>query len=417
MARGRGREGVLLTSHRAGLAEWRAHWPLPVAAMLGYTALGLQSFGFGPFVSHVEQEFGWRRSEVMIGLSLSAAMGVLLNVVVGMIVDRIGPRRVGLTGLLVKTGSFALLATATGSLLNWSLLWLLVAVGVALVQSTIWTSAVAARFDKSRGLAMAVALSGVPLTAAVAPVIATWLIDGYGWRAGFVGVAAVWLAVTFPAVFFLFRGAHDPGVDEPTNAVASAPGMSLREGVRTPAFFRLLISFGAFSLYNLAMAGSLIPLLGEKGVGGMQAAAIASLLGIVGIVSRLSVGFLLDRFPPPLLGFLTQFAPVIGCAILLLDAPSVLLLSLAVISFGIATGAEMDVAAYITTRQFGLRSFAALFGALITFGALNSAIGPYLAGQLYDHTGTYDAMLIGIMVLMTLGALAVLTIGKPSRDL
>ena len=162
---------------RQGAAtEWRAYWPLTLAALIGYSTIGLQSYGLGPFVPHLEKEFGWTRADVMIGLSLSNAVGVFLNILIGMIVDRFGPRRVGLTGLVVKTGSFALLATATGSLLNWSLLWMILAVGVVLVQSTVWISAVAARFDHSRGLAMAVALSGTPITAAVCPILALSLI-------------------------------------------------------------------------------------------------------------------------------------------------------------------------------------------------------------------------------------------------
>ena len=400
---------------QAGAAEWRAYWPLTLAALVGYSTIGLQSYGLGPFVPHLEQAFGWTRTDVMIGLSLSNAVGVFLNILIGMIVDRFGPRRVALTGLLVKTGSFALLATATGSLLNWSLLWVVLAVGVVLVQSTVWTSAVAARFDHSRGLAMAVALSGTPITAAVVPVLATWLIGDYGWRVGFVGVAAAWILATFPVVFLFFKDGRQPG--EAGQVVSGpVPGLTLREGVRTAAFWRLLVAFGAFSLYNMAMSANLVPLLGETGVSPMQAARIASVMGLVGIVARLTVGFLLDRFPGGLLGAFTQFLPVIGCAILLLDAPSVLMLTLAVACFGIATGAEMDVALYLATRHFGLRAFAALFGAIITFGAINAAIGPYVAGWLHDRSGNYDGLLVTVMVAMAIGALAMATMGRPRHD-
>jgi MFS family permease len=397
-------------------AEWRAYWPLTLAALIGYSTIGLQSYGIGPFVPHLERQFGWSRTDVMIGLSVSNGVGVFLNILIGMIVDRFGPRRVGLTGLLVKTGSFALLATATGSLLNWSLLWVVLAVGVVLVQSTVWTSAIAARFDHSRGLAMAVALSGTPITAAVCPVLATWLIEGYGWRIGFVGVAGVWLAVTFPVVFLFFRDGRAAIPHEPAAAPLAVPGLTLREGIRTPAFYRLLISFGAFSFYNMAMASNLVPLLGETGISAMEAAGIASVMGIVGIVARLTVGFLLDRFPGGLIGGITQFLPVIGCAILLTGDPSVLLLTLAVACFGIATGAEMDVALYLATRHFGLRAFAALFGAVITFGAINAAISPYVAGWLHDTSGNYDTLLTVIMGVMTIGALAMGTMGRPRHD-
>jgi len=400
----------------AGVAEWRAYWPLTLAALIGYSTIGLQSYGIGPFVPHLEKTFGWTRTDVMLGLSLSNAVGVFLNILIGMIVDRFGPRRVGLTGLVVKTGSFALLATATGSLLNWSLLWVVLAVGVVLVQSTVWTSAVAARFDHSRGLAMAVALSGTPITAAVCPVLATWLIEDYGWRVGFVGVALAWLLVTFPIVFLFFKDGRDKQRPEPGTVAVGAPGLTLREGIRTSAFYRLLISFGAFSFYNMAMASNLVPLLGETGITPMQAAGIASVMGIVGIFARLTVGLLLDRFPGGIIGGVTQILPVIACAILLIGDPGMLLLTLAVAMFGIATGAEIDVALYLATRHFGLKSFAALFGAVITFGAINAAISPYVAGWLHDRSGSYDLLLMTIMVVMTIGALAMATMGRPQED-
>lgn len=400
----------------AALAEWRHYWTLPVAAMIGYSTIGLQSYGIGAFVGPLEAEFGWTRAQVMIGLSLSNLVGVFLNILVGMMVDRFGPRRVGLTGLFVKTGSFALLGTATGTMLNWSLLWVILAVGVVLVQSTVWTSAVATRFDHSRGFAMAVALSGSPITAAVAPVLATWLTAHYGWRVAFAGVAGAWLLATLPVVLLFFRGARDGSRAATQEAAppspADVPGLTLAEGLRTPAFLWLLTAFGAFAFYNMAIAANLVPLLAESGVSAMEAAGIASIMGLVGIAARLGVGLLLDRFPGNVIGAASQILPVLGCAIFLMDAPGALLLSLAVACFGVATGAEIDVALYLATRHFGLKAFAALFGAIITFGAVAAAIGPYVAGRLHDVSGSYDLLLVTIMVVMTLGSLSMAAIGR-----
>lgn len=398
---------------RNAAAEWRAHWPLALAAGVGYSTIGLQSYGLGPFVTHLEQDFGWTRAQVMSGLSLSNFVGVFLNIIIGLVVDRFGARPVALTGLVVKTGAFALLATATGAMFNWNALWVLVAIGVVLVQSTVWTSAVAAKFDRSRGLAMAVVLSGTPITAMVCPLLATWLIESYGWRVGFAGVAGFWLLATFPVVFLFFRDGRDRAQREADHASAAHPGLTLKEGVRTRAFACLMISFGAFSFYNMTITTNLVPMLTEKGVSAMEAAGIAAIMGIVGIVARLSVGFLLDRMPGGLIGAATQLLPVLGCGLLLLDAPSVLVLSLAVAAFGAATGAEVDVALYLATRHFGLKSFAALFGAVITFGALNAAIGPYVGGWLHDATGNYDILLALIMAIMTIGAVAMGLIGRP----
>ena len=314
---------------------------------------------------------------------------------------------------MVKTGSFALLATATGSLLNWSMLWAILAVGVVMVQSTVWTRALARYFDSSRGMAFAVALSGTPIAAMILPVLSTWLIASFGWRLGFVGVATAWLLVTFPIVFIFFReaggaSAYDPV--QPSNP-AKAKGLTAAEGIRTRAFVCLLISFGCFSFYSMTIATNSVPLLAETGIDSMQAASIAAIMGVVGIVARLSVGFLLDRFPGNIIGTATMLLPVLGAAIVLTD-PGPLLLSVAVATFGAAIGAEMDVALYLATRHFGLKAFGTLFSAIITFGALMAALGPFVGGRFHDLTGNYDLLLITVIVLMSIGAAAMATIGR-----
>ncbi|MCB2073564.1 MAG: MFS transporter [Novosphingobium sp.] len=400
----------------SAVAEWRAFWILPFAAMVGYSTMGLQSYAIGPFVAPLENEFGWSRADVMLGISISNAVGIFLNAAIGMIVDRIGPRRVALTGLFVKSGAFALLGTATGALLNWSMLWLLVAFGLLLVQSTVWSSAVASRFDKSRGLAMAVALSGTPLAALIAPVLATYLIEAYGWRTGFAGVGGVWLILTLPVVFLFFHDTRSTSrrkKEEAPQPPAELPGLTFREGIRTRAFSRLFISFGCFSFYSMTISVNLVPLISETGMDAMKAAGIASIMGLVGIIARLTVGMLLDRFPGHIIGTVTQLLPVIGCILLLTGESSTLLVVLAVITFGAALGAEIDVALYLASRHFGLRSFAALFGGIIGFGAVNAAIGPYVAGLLHDISGSYDPLLIVTSVMLVLGALAIATIGRP----
>lgn len=399
-------------------AEWRAHWTLAMAALVGYSTIGLQSYGVSPFVASLESQFGWSRSDVMIGVSVSNAMGIFLNIIIGLIVDRFGSRRVALTGLVVMTGSFALLATATGALLNWAFLWVIVAIGVVLVQSTVWMRALGRHFDHSRGFAFAVALSGTSIMAIVLPAYATWLIETQGWRMALVGVAATWLVVALPVVFVFFREDRGAAVAGPSAPVAPSdlPGLTFREGLRTRAFWLLAISFGCFSFFSMTVATNLVPLLSETGIPAMEAAGIASIMGLVGIVVRLSVGALLDRLPGNLIGMVTLALPVIGAAILLSDNPGTVALGFAVACFGAAVGAEMDVALYLATRHFGLKAFASLFNAVITCGAVMAAIGPFIAGTLHDMTGNYTALLMAIAGIMTVGSLAIGMIGKtPAR--
>jgi MFS family permease len=415
---------------RTAIEEWRRYGLVPLAAMIGYSTMAIQTYGIGPFVTSLEGEFGWSRAEIMIGLTISNGLGVMFNFLVGVLADRIGPRRVGLAGVVVKTGAIMLLATVSASVLNWWLLWVLVGLGAVLAQANVWASAVASRFDRGRGFAIAVALSGSSFCAAIIPVIAHELIENFGWRIAFVGIGFGWLVIAFPVVYFLFYGRKEEQQAaaakfkkaprdvslEVAAAAVELPGLSIGQGLRRPAFWQLLIASFAFASYTMAVAPNLVPMLGEKGATPVVAAQLAAIVGIVGIVARISAGFLLDIMSARVLGTFVFALPVAGCALLLGDAPGYLVLTLCMVSFGITIGAEYDVVFYLVSRHFGLRSFASLMGGMLTAGALGGAIAPAVAGRLHDVFGDYNPMLMVLMVLMAAGALAIATMGRPPRE-
>ena len=395
--------------------EWRAHWTLPLASMVGFSTIGLQSYGFGAFAGPVEQAFGWTRAQTMFGVTVAMLLGIFLNMIVGLVVDRFGSRRVALAGIFALPGAFALLGTASGTAANWWLLWVAIAVGVVLVQATVWMGPIAARFDTSRGLAMAVALSGAPLAAMIQPKLGTWLIAELGWRHAFMALGALWIALTLPGTLLWFRDPPQRS-EAAKEAMPQLPGLTFRQGIKTRAFWGLVVSFAAFSFYNMTISTNLMLMLGEKGITAAQAGSLFVVLGSVGLFARLSVGWLLDRFPGNLIGMAAQLLPVAACLLLLPAHPSASVLLTVVALFGLATGAEIDVVLYQATRHFGLRAFGALFSGIITFGALFSAIGPYAAGWLHDRTGSYNGLLMLVMAAMTVGALAMAATGRVKRD-
>lgn len=411
--------------------EWKRYGLLPIAAAIGYSTMAIQTYGVGPFVVPLEQEFGWSRAQIMAGLTISNAFGVMLNFAVGVLADKVGPRRVGIAGVVVKSTAIMMLATASGTFLNWSMLWVLVALGAVLAQANVWASAVASRFDRGRGLAIAIALSGSSFCAAIIPILATWLIGEFGWRMAFAGLGLIWCAVALPVVLLLFRGRQDDirtgrepvethmadaSLDGGAPKSAILPGMSIREGLRKPAFWSLLIASFSFAFYTMAVAPNLVPMLGEKGSSVAGAAQIASLVGIVSIIARISAGFLLDHFSARLLGTVVFLLPVFGCAIMLGENLSYLILALGVISFGVTIGAEYDIVFYLVSRHFGLRSFASLMGGMLTAGAFGGAVAPVVTGWMHDIFGDYDPMLMVLMGLMAAGALAIALIGPEPAE-
>jgi MFS family permease len=399
--------------------EWRGYWYLPLIAALGYATSVIHVYAIGPFIEPLQTEFGWSRAQISFGLTISSFISAVFCIPVGMLVDRIGPRRIGLVGVLLMTGAFALLGTTTGGKANWALLWGVIAFATLGVQATVWTSAVNSRFEKSRGLALAITLSGASISAALFPVLATWLIAAYGWRMGFTGLGALWAMLVFPFLLFFFRGAQDQLRDQlKSRTVVAAPevarvltGLTIGEGLRTPALYKLLLAAGLFSFTAVGTLVHFVPILTGAGVPRLEAAGIASLIGIFSIIGRLGTGFLLDRFRAQHIGALAFMLPVIGLSLLLLDSGNPLYQMTAAATIGLTLGAEVDVIAYLAAKYFGLRNFGALYGAMVMALSLGTSFGPLSAGAIFDSFGSYTPFLTLNIALMAFSALALLSLG------
>jgi MFS family permease len=398
--------------------EWRRFWFLPLVAGLGYASSVLHIYGIGPYIEPLQQEFGWSRAQISGGLTITSLLSGIFCIPIGMLVDRVGPRRVALLGVLLMSGSFALLGTATGEHSNWLFLWGVVAIGTLFVQSSVWTSAVASRFEASRGIALAITLSGASVAATVFPLIATWLIGNYGWQSAFVATGALWAALVFPLLLLFFRGALDERriPDAPqSKATPAAAGVGLAEGLRSPVFFKLLTAAGLFAFTVMGALVHFVPILTDSGAEPLAAAGIASLIGIFSVVGRLGTGFLLDRLPGNIVGAASFVIPIFGCALLLLDGANPISQAFAAAIFGLTVGSEVDVIAYLAARHFGLKNFGALYGALNMALALGIAAGPLAAGAVFDRYDTYEPFLLLTTVLAAVSALALFSLGPAPK--
>jgi MFS family permease len=413
------------TFQSTAISEWRRYGAVPAAAALGYSIAVIHVYSLGAFMEPLQTEFGWTRAEASAGLTIVGMAAAAAALPIGLMVDRIGPRRVGLIGAALMAGSFALLRTATGSLTNWILLWSVLAFASFWVQTTVWTSAVAGRFESSRGLAFAVTLSGGSLAAAVFPPLATMLIGEFGWRNAFVGLGVGWGVLVVTAVFFFFRGAQDDSQKLRSReqkaeqkaaqqaAQIALPGISLPDGLRSATFYKLLMAAGLFAFTTLGVVVHLVPILTDEGATPLAAAGTASLVGIFSIIGRLGIGFLLDRFSGRVVGACAYLVPILGSALLLIDGSSPISQTVAAALFGLTLGAEVDVIAYLASRHFGLKNFGGLFGGLVAALSLGTAFGPLAAGATSDHFDGYGPFLILTMVLMGLSSLALASLEPP----
>src|SRR6185369_1122127 len=170
-------------------------WPLVLAASLGYAVVAIPTMTLGAFMAPLEAAFHWSRAELTAGL-ISQAL-------VGRMIDRWGPRRIGLAGLVACGCAFALFSTMDGSVTMWLLLWVVVSVAVQLILSPVWTAAVSSEFEAGRGLAIAITLSGGAIVTLTAPVLAALLIERQGWRAAYVFLGLAPAAFVLVLCYFL----------------------------------------------------------------------------------------------------------------------------------------------------------------------------------------------------------------------
>lgn len=397
-------------------AEWRASWPLPFVAAFGGTVASIHIYSMGPFFEPLQAEFGWGRTEVSVAMTVALGLGGLLNPGMGLALDRFGPRAVGLIGIVTICSAMALLGSATGGALNWQLLWLFVAIGAALVQPMVWVSAVASRFDAARGLAVAITLTGPAIGSSIFPLVSTLLIDGLGWRGAFAGLGLLWAVLLLPPMLLFFRGAQDRGALRlrKAGAIAPLPGLSIRQGLRSPAFYKLLVAGGLVTFAMIGTIVHLVPMMVAGGASRTTAAGLAALIGIFSVIGRLGTGALLDRYPPRAIAVAAMVPPVLGF-LLLLFGDSLWTQAVAVPLIGLALGVEIDLITYAATKHFGLRSFGFLYGLLSVSKTAGTAIGPLVASLVFDGTGGYHAFLWLCLGLLTTSGLLLVLLGPYPR--
>lgn len=400
----------------SAMSEWKKSGMVPISGALGYATSTILIYGLSPFVAPLEEAFGWSRADVTVGLTISTLLSGIAGAFIGRLVDKVGPRIISLFGVFSITAAFALMSTADGSNANWYMLWGIMAFASLAVQPTVWTSAVASRFETSRGLALAITLTGAGIAGYIFPILGTKLIDTYGWRQAFRLEALICLLVTLPMLLLFFHGAEkSPKLEKTAGNVAATElsGSGILESLKSSIFLRLFLAGSLFTFTIIALAFHLLPLLTDKGVPRAQAAHITSMIGIFSIIGRVGTGYLIDRFQAKFVGAVVFLLPIIACVLLINNGQNTLAQQASACIIGLTLGAEIDVIVYLTTRHFGLKNFGTIFGSLLAGLSFGTAFGPLTAATIYDKTGNYSAFLFLTMACMLVGSLALLSLPKP----
>lgn len=380
-------------------------------------------FSFSVFFKSLVTDFHAGRAAVSFAFSLMNIVGALWLPATGMLIDRFGAKRVILPAILLY-GLVLISGLWVGSSL-WQLYLFCAVLGITFTSGAApvpYGVVISHWFNRHRGLALGLAMTGIGIGSVVAPILAQRLIAMFGWRIAYAifGAAVLLLPLPVIAAFLV----NDPGQrglqpdgDEKIPVSQPPPqdkqGLSWHEIRHDSAFWTMIC---IFSLAGASVHGAILhmsAIFTDRGVSPERAAIATSLVGAAVIVGRLGSGYLLDRLFAPRVAILFYGATAVGMATLCAgNAGNVALVASFLIGLGM--GAEVETMGYMISRYFGLLAFGTAYG--YAFGAfmISGAAGVLLMGAGYDRFHSYTIPLAGLCGAMVV-ALILLTRLGPYR--
>ena len=386
---------------------WRVVAASSVGVFVGFGSLLVYTFGI--FLKPLAEQYSWSREAVSAAFGFAAISIAICSPLLGLLFDRLTPRRVVLPCLAVFGCVFASLALLTPHLWHlYAVFTVLGCVGNGTAQMG-YSRAVSSWFLRRRGMALAVVMSGGAMGAIVLPPVAQWLMNTLGWRSAALTLGVMVLVIGLPMVagFIRERPAEATGRD------ARLEGASVGEGVMSRVFAILVVVLFVNSIAQNGAITHLSALLTDRGVPASEAALALSAMGVASLLGRIVTGWLLDRFFAGRVAFALLIAAALGTFVLSW-AHSLAGGALAAMLIGFGMGGEADVTPYLLSRYFGLRSFSTLYGFTWTAYALAGAIGPMIMGRAFDMTGSYESLL-AVLALLVLGV-ATLMLWLPAYE-
>jgi MFS family permease len=386
-------------------------WRICLAAFFGVMVsfAAIMPYTFSLFIEPLSSAFGWHREAISSAFGIGAITVAIFSPGIGMLLDRYPPRRIILPAIVVFAAAYFSLSGLSSNIRRFYFTYFILGVVGNATAQLAYSRAILTWFQKRRGFALAIALTGSGTGSIVVPIVTQAVIRGYGWRAAYIATGCMAL-IGIPLTALFMRNRSDGAAGESGDA-ALAQGKSVGDALRTVIFWILAViimleAFGANGLIS-----HLAALLTERGVSPESAALALSVMGATGILGRLTTGLLLDRYFGSYVSMLMLAVAAVGIFILTGAATSgTSLAGTALIGYGL--GSEADVVPYLLSRYFGRKHFAALYGLTWTAYAVGGATGPIVVGHFYDKFGTYQPRLIAALA-MTCVAGAVLSLFLP----
>ncbi len=371
----------------------------------------VMQFTFGVFLKPISQDTGWDRGTISLALNTGLILTGIATPFMGKLMDKYGIRIIAVPCVLLLALATAAVSFAGTSPVYFIFIYALMGIFAAGQTPMPYSKAIASWFDKKRGLALGVAISGVGLGTAFVPKFAGYMIANYGWRSAYLGMAVLLVILAVPALLFFVRDskfAVGKGASAPKVSMA---GLTGKEALSNGKFWLLAATFFCVALSANGAIAHVVPMLTDRGISPHVAVSAMAVAGFALIGGRLLSGYLLDKVFAPYVAVVFFAVPLLGLGVLF-SADTVAMGAAGTILIGIGLGAEVDLIAFLLTRYIGNRSFGEVYGYLFAIFMLGSGMGPMLMGASFDYFGEYSQGISVLMASLVIAILLTLRLGK-----
>jgi MFS family permease len=345
-------------------------------------------------------EFGWSRSVLAGAFSVFTLVHGSVNPIVGALCARFRPLRVMAVG-----GAAMGLALFADSFISTPLeLYVFFGVFTALaVCAGGWVPSlvfVQGQFKERLGLSIGIISSGVGVGMLLVVPLTQVLIDAFGWRIAFrvLGlIAALWIVPSTLWLRWAMLSQNQGQTPEKQNQEKSGsvpkprPPITLAEALRTQTFWLFLAAFFFGNVSSQTLHVHQVAHLVDLGLSAIVAATVVGVVGLASIFGKIGGGWLSDRIEREVV-YAWGIAIMVASAFVLLALganPSRWAAYGYAVLLGVGYSATASLIPAMMSDRFSGRHFGAIVGVALIGSSAGSAVGPLLAGTLYDATGSY----------------------------
>ncbi len=379
-------------------------WVVGASFLIAVYTGGVIYFGFTAIFEPIRNEFGWSYAQISLAASLRGLEMGLLAPVMGVFVDRWGPRKMMFGGSII-IGLGLLLLSTVNSLIMFYVAFIVVAIGMSNCSSTVKNTAVANWFHKKVALASGIVAAGFAVGGLLVPVVTT-LVDTLEWRGAMVVFALGMWGVGLPLSLLMRHKPEQYGYlpdgeintatlndKRPALAPKTEVNISGKQAVKSRAFWHIALAMMCQTFLSSAVVTHVMPYLGSIGFARSTASMVAMGIPLSSIGGRLGFGLMGDIFNKKRLsaiGFALMSLGLVFFA--LISNGNLWLLVPSLLFFGTGWGANVTMRPALLREYFGRSRFGTIHGFTVGILMIGIVVGAPLAGWAFDVWGSYEGI-------------------------